>query len=207
MRGLSRRVFRLMRGQLKQLPDEIRGDAQTVLSLEQDIVDWFQRLVGRKFTGTRIRCHGDYHLGQVLYTGKDFVIIDFEGEPQRRISERRIKRSPLRDVAGMLRSFDYAAQSVLLNHVSGMLSTEEMAIFRQWADFWSMWTGARFLRGYFERLGDAPFIPASRKETELLLDTFLLEKALYEIGYELNNRPAWVQVPLQGILRMMQARN
>ncbi len=206
MRSLTRHTFRLLRARLEELPEDAREDAQTVLLLEQEIVEWFQRVAGQKLSGARIRCHGDFHLGQVLFTGKDFVIIDFEGEPQKRISERRIKRSPLRDVAGMLRSFDYAAQSVLWNHVNGMLSKEEMPVFQRWSQYWSLWTGVRFLKSYFERLGDAAFVPDTRAETALLLETFLLEKAIYEIGYELNNRPAWVRVPIQGMVRILQGR-
>jgi maltose alpha-D-glucosyltransferase/alpha-amylase len=204
MRDAAQRTFRLLRGKLKQFPDEVCEELQTVLVVEQEILDGFRRIVGRKIGGARIRCHGDYHLGQVLFTGKDFVIIDFEGEPSRKISERRIKRSPLRDVAGMIRSFDYASQSILLNQLSGIVQKDELPTFQRWAQFWSLWTSVRFLQTYLQTVGDSTFIPQSRDEVQLLLDVFLLEKAVYELDYELNNRPSWVRVPVQGILRTLE---
>ena len=181
--------------------------SRTLLVVEQEIVDRFRAIVGRKIDGARIRCHGDYHLGQVLFTGKDFVIIDFEGEPSRRISERRIKRCPLRDVAGMIRSFDYASQSVLLNQLSGIVQKEELPTFQHWAKFWSLWTSIRVpAKRTCKTVGDAAIIPQSRDEVQLLLDVFLLEKAVYELAYELNNRPSWMRVPVQGILRTLELR-
>jgi maltose alpha-D-glucosyltransferase/alpha-amylase len=204
MRGLVRRTFRLLRSKHKELPEDVREDSKALLIMEQEIIDRFRSIVGRKITGARIRCHGDYHLGQVLFTGKDFVIIDFEGEPARRISERRLKRCPLRDVAGMIRSFDYASQSVLLNQLVGMVKKEDLAALHRWGGFWSLWTGVRFLKSYLETVGGAAFIPQSGKEVQTLLDVFLLEKAVYELGYELNNRPPWIRVPLLGIFRIME---
>ena len=155
MRGLARRTFRLLRSKHKELPEDVREDTRTLLVMEQEIIDHFRSIVGRKIIGARIRCHGDYHLGQVLFTGKDFVIIDFEGEPSRRISERRLKRCPLRDVAGMIRSFDYASQSVLFNQLSGMVQKEEMSTLHYWGRFWSLWTSVRFLKSYLETVGSA----------------------------------------------------
>ncbi|MFZ5832481.1 MAG: maltose alpha-D-glucosyltransferase [Planctomycetota bacterium] len=204
-RGLTRRTYRLLRSKLRSLPEEIRADVESVLSLEQELVERFQRIVGQKIGGARIRCHGDYHLGQVLFTGKDFVIIDFEGEPLRRISERRIKRSPLRDVAGMIRSFDYAGQSALLSYYSEVLQKEAMTAYRAWARYWSTWASAAFLRTYLKTLDGASFLPAAREQVEVLLELFLLEKAVYELGYELNNRPSWVHLPIQGILGILDA--
>jgi maltose alpha-D-glucosyltransferase/alpha-amylase len=204
MRGLARRTFRHLRGKFKELPEDVRENLKELLVMEQEIMDRFRSIVGRKLTGARIRCHGDYHLGQVLFTGKDFVIIDFEGEPARRISERRMKRSPLRDVAGMIRSFDYASQSVLFNQLSAIVQKEQLPTLHRWGAFWSLWTSVRFLKTYLETVGDATFIPQSRTELQTLLDVFLLEKAIYELGYELNNRPAWLSVPLHGILRTLE---
>jgi len=206
MRGTARRTLRLLRSKLKELPDNLCAEIKAVLAVEQEIMDGFKRLVGRKLGGARIRCHGDYHLGQVLFTGKDFVVIDFEGEPSRSISERRIKRSPLRDVAGMIRSFDYASQSILLNQLTGIVQKDELPTFQRWAQFWSFWTSVRFLQTYLQTVGTAAIIPQSRDEVQLLLDVFLLEKAVYELDYELNNRPTWVCVPAQGILRTLEWR-
>ena len=149
----------------------------------------------------RIRCHGDYHLGQVLFTGKDFVIIDFEGEPARPISERRSKRSPLRDVAGMIRSFNYAAVSKLSDRA---VRPEDAAQLKPWARFWNLWVSVEYLKGFMQAAGNAPFMPKSREEIDFLLNVFLLEKAVYELGYEFNNRPDWVNVPIAGILELLQ---
>ncbi|MCC6124803.1 MAG: maltose alpha-D-glucosyltransferase [Pirellulales bacterium] len=205
MRGLTRRTFRLLRGKHKELPEDVREDVKALLVVEQEIMDRFRSIVGRKLTGARIRVHGDYHLGQALFTGKDFAIIDFEGEPARGFGERRLKRSPLRDVAGMIRSFDYASQSVLLNKLSGMVQKEALPALQSWGRFWSLWAGASFLKKYLEVAAGAVFLPHSPEEVQTLLDVFLLEKAVYELGYELNNRPAWIRVPLYGILRTLES--
>jgi maltose alpha-D-glucosyltransferase/alpha-amylase len=153
---------------------------------------------------TRTRIHGDYHLGQVLYTGSDFVIIDFEGEPARPLAERRIKRSPLQDVAGMLRSFHYAAFAPLLTSVGEKtMPSEEAGRLSPWAESWNSWVADRFLASYFDIAGAASYLPRSREETQNLLELHLLEKAVYELGYELNNRPSWVGIPLQGISKLL----
>ena len=156
----------------------------------------------------RIRTHGDYHLGQVLYTGRDFVVLDFEGEPARPLSERRLKRSALRDVAGMLRSFQYAVHAALAEATRrGAVPEGARRELERWLAAWERWAGAAFLGAYLRRAragSDTPaFLPASRADLALLLDVFLLEKAVYELGYELNNRPAWVGIPLAGIQRIL----
>ena len=151
----------------------------------------------------RIRCHGDYHLGQVLYTGKDFVITDFEGEPLHPLSERRLKRSPLRDVAGMIRSFHYAAYSPLTKGEAGIVvRAEDVAALGNWAQAWYGWVSGCFLAGYFDGADDK-LIPKSIEELEILLDAYLLEKAVYELGYEFNNRPDWIVIPIKGILDLV----
>jgi trehalose synthase-fused probable maltokinase len=132
----------------------------------------------------------------VLFTGQDFVIIDFEGEPARPLRERRLKATPLRDVAGMIRSFHYAAHS-------GM--PHETPDLEPWARFWYCWISAAFLRAYLATANGAEFLPVSRTEVKLLLDTFLLEKAMYELAYELNHRPDWVRIPLRGIAQLLGA--
>jgi maltose alpha-D-glucosyltransferase/alpha-amylase len=154
----------------------------------------------------RIRVHGDYHLGQVLYTGKEFVLIDFEGEPARSLSDRRIKRSPVRDVAGMLRSFHYASRAPLTGEVGGsVVRPGDVTSLEPWADCWNGWVASAFLHGYLAVAKEGSFLPHTREELEVLLDVYLLEKAIYELGYELNNRPDWVKLPLLGILSLMEA--
>jgi maltose alpha-D-glucosyltransferase/alpha-amylase len=203
-RGAVSTVFPLLRKQIARLPDEIASDAQRVLDLEGETLRRFQSVLERDITGMRTRCHGDYHLGQLLYTGKDFVIIDFEGEPGRPLSERRLKRSPLRDVAGMLRSFHYAAYTALHNETTiGLISPERLPLMEAWATFWQTWVSVSFLKSYLGVMGEHRVLPSTQDETQLLLNIFLLEKAVYELGYELNNRPGWVQIPLRGILRLL----
>jgi len=205
MRSFATQTLQLLREQLKELPEEFRENAQQVLDSEESIMQRFQLLRNRKISAARIRCHGDYHLGQVLYTGKDFVIIDFEGEPARPLSERRIKRSPLRDVAGMVRSFHYAAHSTLLHQSSLALKPEDLPALEHWAQFWYVWVSSSFLMSYLNGIEQAQLLPDDPEQLRILLDAYLLEKAVYEVGYELNNRPHWLKVTLQGILQLLKA--
>jgi maltose alpha-D-glucosyltransferase/alpha-amylase len=170
-----------------------------VLSRRRQILD---RLAASVQPGeaARIRIHGDYHLGQVLWTRNDFVILDFEGEPARPLAERREKHSPLKDVAGMLRSFSYAAAVGLENHLSRRAGDRERL--EPWADFWEREVSAAFLRGYRDVVAGTGLVPADADVCRALLDAYLLDKALYELSYELNNRPAWVRIPLAGILSL-----
>ena len=202
--GQANRSLQLLKKQLPNLPLPAAELANAVLARDAEIRNRFQPLRSTRIHGLRIRHHGDYHLGQVLYTGKDFMIIDFEGEPARPLSERRLKRSPLRDVAGMLRSFQYAAYAALYGQVAGVVpKPESMAALESWAAFWNAWVSAFFLKGYLTTAAGAPFIPVSRDELRTLLDVYVMDKALYEVGYELNNRPDWVRIPLIGIQKLL----
>ncbi len=205
MRTLSGKVLPLLRLQINRLPAELRPQAARVLDRQAEIGARFKRLLGSKISALRIRCHGDYHLGQVLYTGKDFVIIDFEGEPARPITERRIKRSPLRDVAGMLRSFHYAAYAALNPPQGKEAAAADPSLLEPWAEYWQRWVGAEFLKSYLEHSAGGRFTPDSRGEIRVLLDALLMEKVVYELGYELNNRPDWVKIPLRGIEQLLDA--
>jgi maltose alpha-D-glucosyltransferase/alpha-amylase len=206
MRNQTRHTFRLLRQRWKKLPEAVRAGAEEVLELERDILEKFAEVHQTKITAMRTRCHGDYHLGQVLHTGNDFVIIDFEGEPARPISERRIKCSPLKDVAGMLRSFHYAAHASLFRQdATGVLSAEARPYFESWASLWYVWMSARFMKSYLERTRPGGFLPSDPSELEIILHSYLLEKSLYELAYELNNRPDWVMIPLQGILNLLES--
>jgi maltose alpha-D-glucosyltransferase/alpha-amylase len=206
MRNHVKQNFGLLRKQLGSLPAEVMPLAQQVLELEPEIIKRFRLLYERRLTARRIRCHGDYHLGQVLYTGKDFVIIDFEGEPAVSLSERRIKRSPLCDVAGMMRSFDYAAWAGLDEYVKrGSLESESRPKFEPWLRLWDQAVGSVYLRAYRKTMGQSEIVPSTDDEWSVMLPAYLLNKAVYEIGYELNNRPAWLQIPLKGILELMNS--
>jgi maltose alpha-D-glucosyltransferase/alpha-amylase len=204
-RSGAREAFDLLRKQRRALPERARALAERMLGLEADVDKRLRTVLARKLTGMRIRFHGDYHLGQVLSTGKDFVILDFEGEPARSLSERRLKRSPLRDVAGMLRSFHYAAYTGLARHdARGGARPEDADRLETWARYWYHWVSLTFLRAYLETARNAGFVPRTVPELQLLLDVFMLDKALYELRYELNNRPDWVTIPLRGILQLLE---
>ncbi len=200
LREHARSAFSDLKASLSGLPDDIVERAATTLGQRQRILDRFRSLEQIDTDMVRIRIHGDYHLGQVLWVKNDFVILDFEGEPARPLSERRMKQPALKDVAGMLRSFSYAAFASLLSFTARR--QEEYEALEQWAAFWERWTSAAFLRAYRQTAADATFLSARPEHVEILLEAFLLDKALYELKYELNNRPAWVRIPLHGILRL-----
>jgi len=206
MRRSTIRTMQLLRDVLPDLQPDAGADVERVLAQEQTIIDRIRLVRDRKMGASRIRCHGDYHLGQVLHTGKDFVIIDFEGEPARSLSERRLKRCPLRDVAGMLRSFHYAAHTALLRHSSPALRPGDRPALEQWGRFWYTWVSVAFLSSYLDAVWPSGLLPADPEDLRILLDAYLLDKALYEVGYELNNRPDWVRVPLRGILDLLEVR-
>ena len=203
MRTQASQTLQPLKRKLRTLPDSVRPAAEALIAHEAQIQERFRSLLTRKIAGRRIRTHGDLHLGQILFTGKDFIIIDFEGEPARPLSERRIKRSPLRDVAGMLRSFGYAAETVRLGAGGVRVRTDDAELVREGSLFWERWIGATFLRAYLNAAAVGDFLPASTEELEVLLNAYILEKALYEVGYELNNRPEWIRVPIEGILRIL----
>jgi maltose alpha-D-glucosyltransferase/alpha-amylase len=200
LRQRASRVFDVLRERLPSLPDEAVEIAAAVLSRRTRILEHFDELQQETLRSRRIRIHGDYHLGQVLKVKSDFVIIDFEGEPARSIVDRRAKQCPLKDVAGMLRSFSYAAYSSLIKfstrHPKGMASPEP------WAKLWVQCVAAEFLRAYRETVQGAEFMPAESDDFRKVLDVFLVDKALYEVLYELNARPAWVRIPLMGIVSL-----
>ncbi len=204
-RQLANRALRLLEDSRGNLRRELLPDAEHVLGMRRRILGALRRVTERKIRAMRIRCHGDYHLGQVLWTGKDFLVIDFEGEPARTLSERRIKRSPLADVAGMVRSFHYAVATVYgLRVVDHMVTTQEAAGFEPWGRCWHAWVAACFTRGYRDAISSAGLVPSSPTDLALLLDCYLLEKAMYELAYELNNRPDWVWIPLRGIRQLLE---
>ena len=200
VRNLVRSVFRDLRQAVKTLPEQQAEQVQEVLGLEDAIRQRVATITARKLSGVRTRIHGDFHLGQVLYTGNDFIILDFEGEPARPLSERRLKRSPLTDVASMLRSFHYAPYAWLMQQRNeGLLRAEDNERLRPWARAWQLTASAGFLRGYLSELENKRILPEQQEEIDLLLEVLVLEKAVYELGYEANNRPDWLGVPLDGL--------
>jgi maltose alpha-D-glucosyltransferase/alpha-amylase len=204
LRNLSSRSFDLLKERIKGLPDGDAELARQVLRSERELTLRLKTVLERPLGGVRMRVHGDYHLGQVLHTGKDFVIIDFEGEPARSPAERRRRRSPIADVAGMLRSFHYAVYGVLTGAL-GQVRPEDRELGEEWAAVWYRWVAATFLDGYLGSIRGRGLVPEDAAEIGILLDVHLLEKALYELAYELNNRPSWVSIPLRGILASLDA--
>ncbi len=200
MRASLRRAFALLQKKLPDLPEAFRTEAAQVLAAEPQILRAEQETLERHATASKIRIHGDYHLGQALYTGKDFVILDFEGEPARPLSERKLKRSALRDVAGMMRSFQYAAYSALWQP---SMRTEDVPFLERWADLWYRQMSATFLESYLSTTAGANFLPQNGADLPLLLEAYLLDKAVYEVGYELNHRPDWVVIPVRGIKHIL----
>jgi maltose alpha-D-glucosyltransferase/alpha-amylase len=187
-------------GKITELPAGMRKDADRVLSDGPAVLDRIGEMpeIGDKL-GYLIRHHGDYHLGQVLRTeDRDFIILDFEGEPLHSLAQRRRKGSPLKDIAGMIRSFHYAARSALPAAAAAGLASEDLL---PWSQAWYEWTSSVFVGAYLAAAGGAPFLPTA--DTDFMLDVFLLEKVFYELQYELNNRPDWIDIPLAGIVEIL----
>jgi maltose alpha-D-glucosyltransferase/alpha-amylase len=209
LRNLVGNTFALLRRQLPALPELTQHLGRRLLEQIPEVLHRFQGTVDRKFTGLRTRYHGDYHLGQVLYTGKDFVIVDFEGEPVRSLNDRRIKRSPLRDVAKMILSFHNAARVALSGLESargrspGVVRPEDMAARADWARFWFRWVSAAFLTGYLHAAAGQKFLPEDRDEFSWQLSVFLLEKGLVELNGELTYRPDWAPIPMLALLKLL----
>jgi maltose alpha-D-glucosyltransferase/alpha-amylase len=207
IRNQVTRALELLRRRMDMINVETRPAAESLLGRREDLLRRLRGIAEHGVNAMRIRCHGDYHLGQVLYTGTDFVIIDFEGEPARPISERSIKTTPFRDVAGMLRSFDYACHVALESQISGLVIQEaDYADLEKWVQFWVGWTCAAFVKSYLSVAGGSPIVPQPEAGARTLLDLYLAEKAVYELTYELNNRPDWTHIPLKGILRLLDEK-
>ncbi|HEY6445587.1 MAG TPA: maltose alpha-D-glucosyltransferase [Acidobacteriaceae bacterium] len=193
-------AFDVLKSNLSRLPDDTVEAAALVLSRRGALLAKFRKLVELASAGQWTRIHGDYHLGQVLRSRGDFVILDFEGEPARPLAERRAKHSPLKDVSGMLRSFSYAAFVGLTKYTSRR--PEDYAQLEAWARLWESAVCGEFLRAYGEAISGSAIVPPAGRDFDTLLDVYMLDKALYELVYELNNRPTWIRIPLHGILSL-----
>jgi len=205
LRNLSGRVLRTLRDRLTSLSPLARKEAETILAREADVIGSFEPLLHIKMSGVRIRTHGDLHLGHVLYTGKSFVVTDFDGLEVLTLAERRRKRSPLRDLAWMARSFEMAAFRRLLDATTVRESDIDAA--RPWALHWSSWASASFLQAYLERAQGAPFLPADRDEGAVLFDAFVLERALYQLRADLDEQSPAITVSLLGIAHALASRH
>jgi maltose alpha-D-glucosyltransferase/alpha-amylase len=204
MRNLTGRVLDDLSRNIALVPDSLRAQGERIIDNRDAFHRPFYDLIDSDIDATRIRCHGDFHLGQVLYTGKDFVITDFEGEPARPMSERRIKRSALRDVAGMVRSFHYAAYFALSDHSHQDLASVREAPMEDWAETWFERVRCAYVNAYLAAAQGSRLIPTDKSLFEQLLKAYELEKAIYELGYEINNRPNWVVLPMTSLTQYLE---
>lgn len=203
-RNLTGQVMLKLRKGLGSMKPETQELAKKVLSKHEYILGRFQSLLNLKITGLRTRCHGDYSLEEILYTGKDFWVIDFEGETYRTLNERRMKRSPLRDVAAMLQSLNYATRVALLNEVeNGMIRPENVPEMEQWAKIWYNWVGAKFLGSYLEVAKEDGFLPKTKQELQVLLDSYLLERIIQSLDFHYNRNQQLIDIPLQQLLEVV----
>ncbi|MEO6572671.1 MAG: alpha-amylase, partial [Polyangiaceae bacterium] len=201
LRNLIGKVLRSLRANIGAVPASARPQAEAILASEREIFKRVEPLLTQKITALSIRCHGDFHLAQVLYTGRDFVIIDFEGDRNHAASERRRKRSPLRDVAGMLRSFHNAAYAALLE--DGAVRDTDRPLLEPWAVAWTSWDSAAYLRSYLETAAEARFVPGDRAQLAMLLDTLLLGNVFRELGAELREPSERMRIPMHGLAHML----
>lgn len=204
--GLIQDVLKSISSQLESYPDELRQRLQEIGKREKDYLALVGSLSELADGGThKIRYHGDFHLEQVLRTGDDFMLLDFEGEPLRSLSERRAKFCPLKDIAGMLRSFQYATFSGLFKAQEAMPGQAHEL--EQWAGQWEEVARQAFLEGYGAVTSDQPalarFLPSEQEVLQQVINVFELEKAFYELKYEFNNRPTWVPIPVKGLRRVI----
>jgi maltose alpha-D-glucosyltransferase/alpha-amylase len=201
LRNLIGKTLRLLRQMLPGLPEDLQEEGRRLLEAESSLLRGFSTVLSQRLTARRIRVHGDYHLGQVLFTGKDYVIIDFEGSRDRTLPERRRKRSALVDVAGMVRSFQFAAFNVLLD--SSVVRDEDRAVLAPWAQLWHTWAGASFLKSYLDTAQGAPFVPSNPEQVGAVLRTFIAERAFFEVRTTLETHPERLRVPLYGLVRLL----
>ena len=197
----AERVLDALQKNVDRLPDWQQQAALLILDHKTRLLERFKSLRDDGRYGKRIRIHGDYHLGQVLWVKNDFVIIDFEGEPSRTIPERRSKQSALKDVAGMIRSYSYVAYAELVTFSAKGLAVADSV--ELWARLWQSTTSSVFLQSYLKTAAGAAYLPENQSDLVELLQCLLLDKALYELHYELNHRPDWIRIPLAGILDLI----
>jgi maltose alpha-D-glucosyltransferase/alpha-amylase len=201
-RTLIKRTVNQMKSPKKPLNEEQIALIDDIISNEALLLSTIKHTLEKKKIHTsKIRVHGDYHLGQVLFTGKDFMIIDFEGEPTRSLTARQLKHCPFKDVAGMLRSFHYAIYMGQLENKSKIPGNADLL--DPWLEAWYETVEKTFLKSYLKTAGNASFIPDEAREVKDLLSVYTIEKAIYEADYEFNNRPDWLHIPLNGLKKIL----
>jgi maltose alpha-D-glucosyltransferase/alpha-amylase len=211
MRNQTGLLCRKLQHRQRTLAEPARELAARVLALEGEILRRFRGVLTHTLDGFRIRIHGDYHLGRLLYTGKDFVVSDFEGEPGRTVEDRRVKRSPLRDVATMIRSLDYAVHSTLLGlghkrgQAQGVIRDEDIPTLGPWGEAWYHRGAREFTTSYMENMLPTGLLPSTETDRRMLLELFLLERAIAEVETEMIAGNDRIVIPLRGILRILEA--
>jgi maltose alpha-D-glucosyltransferase/alpha-amylase len=206
MRNVLFDAFSDLERESYRIPPTCVDKAMKVRSLQKVVLNELRAIIDRRIHASRIRCHGDCRLHQILFTGKDFVFIDFEGRPRQSIGERRIKRSALADVVSLLRSFDYAAYAALLGlassrgRVTGIVRDEDRPTLLPWANAWRSWTHKALIKGYLDASGDAAFLPRDEHERSMLFRVLLLDQLLMELARELRACTPWLEIPLTGLL-------
>ncbi len=209
LRTLTGRLCERLVKERAAIPLHAQALAERLVAAAPNLLHRFRAVLDPGLGGSRIRCHGEYHLDQLLYTGKDFIVIDFEGEKGRTIGERRLKKSPLQDVAAMLRSFDYIVQSVFFGLASsrgrsaGLIRAEDREIIGAWATVWYDQIAGEYVSEYVERMSATGLLPQSEERLQGFLEVLVLEKALHEIDAELTYRPDWLLIPLRGAVRLL----
>ena len=193
------RTIAVAKANVAPLTGDMRRKVETLIARRDAIVERIKALVPANVKCMKTRFHGDYHLGQVVVANGDFFLLDFEGEPLRPIAERQIKHCVLKDVAGMVRSFDYAAFGSVLMFVDEADRPQMLPV----AAEWQKQATEAFLNGYFQNMAGCASLPDNAEDTQKLLDLFVLEKALYEVIYEVANRPDWLAIPMNGLSRLI----
>ncbi len=201
MRAQARQAFALLRRRLDTLPADLRADAERVLAGEQQLLQRTRQIYSHKLDTWRTRIHGDYHLVHVLYTGKDYVIVNWAGEPFRPLSERRRKLSPVRDVTSLLSSLAHCTAAALHGHA---VRPEDVPYLTPWARCWEAWTSAVFLKSYLATAQAGTFLPPDRPGLTMLFDFYTLKRAANELFYELERADGRVRVPLARLLRLLE---
>ena len=201
MLSLVRETYQSLNKKKGHLPEHLHLDADMIAENRITMVNLLKRIYARKLDILKIRTHGNFHLRQILLTGRDIAIHDFGGNPARSYSERKIKRSAIRDIAGLIRSFYYTAYEGFLN--SSHIQNSELINILPFADLWAHYMSGFFLKAYLETVQGSSIIPENQTDLDMLIQTFILEIALYHLDYELNNRPEWAIVPIKMIKRVL----
>jgi len=193
--------FRLLSVNADKVPAFLKTETEEIIKMGDDVKAFFDRKLSKKIPSKSIRIHGDYHLGQVLMGKDDLVVLDFEGEPDKLHHERRMKHPPIKDVAGMMRSFRYAAYAVLFEQYGERPDVLEKLI--PFADYWYHCVSRFYLGSYLQTMKGSDLLPEGDAIIPLL-QAYSFEKAVYELGYEINNRPDWAVIPLQSIVKFIK---